>query len=165
MNAHNLITTALIVTCALSTGCQSWQGSQFALPNTTRVPPPGTGTYQLPTGYYNNATSALSPNQTMQTADLSSGLRTATGSFPTTNMPPTDLVSSANFVQASMVQTPVARAPNNQAQFSSNISPVVSASHSQFSDGSTITASGATLMSDSQAAEAPSLQWQQFGDQ
>lgn len=35
------------------TGCQSWQGG-YPLSNPARVPPPGTGTYQVPSGYYNN---------------------------------------------------------------------------------------------------------------
>lgn len=43
---------ALSTTFGLS-GCQSW--SQLGQPNGSRVPPPGTGTFQVPSNYYNGA--------------------------------------------------------------------------------------------------------------
>ncbi|GIX00046.1 MAG: hypothetical protein KatS3mg111_3378 [Pirellulaceae bacterium] len=51
-----LVTMAGLVTFA---GCQGWGGGWM---NPVRVPPPGTGTYQLPPGYYNN----VQPPQTPQ---------------------------------------------------------------------------------------------------
>ncbi|RMF42472.1 MAG: hypothetical protein D6753_07445 [Planctomycetota bacterium] len=39
-------------------GCQGWGGGWM---NPVRVPPPGTGTYQLPPGYYNNVQPAQPP--------------------------------------------------------------------------------------------------------
>ena len=47
------ISFAVGMCIASSTGCQSWQGG-YPLSNPARVPPPGTGTYQVPSGYYNN---------------------------------------------------------------------------------------------------------------
>ncbi len=42
----------------LLAGCQGWGGGWM---NPVRVPPPGTGTYQLPPGYYNNVQPAQPP--------------------------------------------------------------------------------------------------------
>jgi hypothetical protein len=39
-------------------GCQSWSQVGQGIPSGARVPPPGTGTYQVPPNYYNNATGA-----------------------------------------------------------------------------------------------------------
>ena len=35
-------------------GCQSWSQVGQGIPGGARVPPPGTGTYQVPSSYYNN---------------------------------------------------------------------------------------------------------------
>lgn len=49
----------VIATCLVMTGCQgwsgtNWQGPSLPLSSASRVPPPGTGTYQLPGSYYTN---------------------------------------------------------------------------------------------------------------
>ncbi len=47
---------AITVLCA---GCQTWNGGYPLQPN-TRIPPPGTGTYQVPANYYSGATNSVS---------------------------------------------------------------------------------------------------------
>lgn len=39
-------------------GCQSWSQVSQGIPSGSRVPPPGTGTYQVPSSYYNNGAGA-----------------------------------------------------------------------------------------------------------
>jgi hypothetical protein len=39
-------------------GCQSWSQVGQGIPSGARVPPPGTGTYSVPSSYYNNAAGA-----------------------------------------------------------------------------------------------------------
>lgn len=146
-------------------GCQSWQGANFPVTNATRVPPPGTGTYQLPNGYYNstNSTSAVSPSATTLHAGGPSTLRPAAGQFPSTGLPATNLtatnLTATNLTAAQPASShpPVAAAASaNQAAggFTASAVGVVSASHNQ----PAVPGEGST-------AEAPSLQWQQFGDQ
>lgn len=106
MNAKQLFYCALLTAITSTAGCQSWQGGSFPMQNTTRVAPPGTGTYQLPTGYYNNnSTSALTPaGQMMQASnDAASSLRTASGPLPTTNMSANNSVG--NFATSSSNST------------------------------------------------------------
>ncbi len=110
MNSNNLFSRLLIAVSLSFSGCQSWQGAAFPLPNATRVPPPGTGTYQLPSGYYNNNSTSSLPvgSPATQLAGTSSGLTPGSGMYPTTNMPAT------NLVQPHFATSPVA-SPNFQA--------------------------------------------------
>ncbi len=44
-----------LLALALSiTGCQAWSQMGQNIPTGSRVPAPGTGTYQVPSSYYNN---------------------------------------------------------------------------------------------------------------
>lgn len=154
MHAKQLFYCALLFTIATTVGCQSWQGASFPMQNATRVAPPGTGTYQLPTGYYNNnSTSALAPTgQMMQASNgAASTLRTASGPLPTTNM--TANQSVGDFSAGGVVP----------AAFQSEVSGQSTGATSNFSDASA-TGTSASL-SDVPSAEVPSLQWQQFGGQ
>ncbi len=154
MHAKQLFYCALLFTIATIAGCQSWQGASFPMQNATRVAPPGTGTYQLPTGYYNNnSTSALAPTGQMMQAsnDAASTLRTASGPLPTTNM--TANQSAGNFAASGVVP----------AAFQSEASGQPTGATSNFSDSSVAGASAS--LSDAPNAEVPSLQWQQFGGQ
>jgi len=104
MNVNQILGTAFIVAWSCLAGCQSWQGTSFPIQNATRVPPPGTGTYQLPSGYYNNtgsSTSALPNSATlMHAANPAVGLRSVTGTTPSTHMPATNLAAPSPVVAA-----------------------------------------------------------------
>ena len=186
MHAKQLFYCALLITITTTVGCQSWQGASFPMQNATRVAPPGTGTYQLPTGYYNNSTSAVAPTGQMMQAsnDAASTLRTASGPLPTTNMTADNTVgnfatSSANSTYpTSNISTgfePQANATGAfqpatsmgsgvvPAAFQSEASVGPMGSTSTFSDSSDVGASA--RLSDAPNTEAPSLQWQQFGGQ
>lgn len=162
MYAKQLFFCAVIIAIIHSVGCQTWQGASFPLQNATRVPPPGTGTYQLPTGYYNNSTSALTPaGQTMQASNgAASGLRTASGPLPTTNL--NSAFQPANALGSGVVPAAFqSEATNRPAGSASNFSD-----SSTFSDSSGGSSSGAAAsLSDAPNTEAPSLQWQQFSGQ
>ena len=138
MNAKPLLYSALIVALALTTGCQSWQGASFPMQNATRVPPPGTGTYQLPSGYYNNtSTSSATLPQAVQTMQANNA---AAGSFQAAN----NGGAGGEVVQAAFQSSPASAS-------------------AQFNDSSNGFSGGAAgNLSDAPSAESPSLQWQQF---
>lgn len=164
MHAKQLFYCALLFTITTTAGCQSWQGTSFPLQNATRVAPPGTGTYQLPTGYYNNnSTSALAPTGQMMQAsnDAASSLRTASGPLPTTNMT-TSLGPQANATEA--FQPTFSQASGVvPAAFQSEAFGQPTGSTNNFRDSSDAGASAS--LSDAPNAEVPSLQWQQFSGQ
>lgn len=146
MNVKPLLYSALIVALGYTTGCQSWQGASFPMQNATRVPPPGTGTYQLPSGYYNNTnTSSLPPaTQTMQASN------TAAGGFQSAG----NVSGNVNGGGDSSVM---------QAGFQSPPTIAAPVSTAQFGDPNGSSSSGAAArLSDAPSAETPSLQWQQF---
>ncbi len=187
-------------------GCQSWQGASFPMQNATRVPPPGTGTYQLPSGYYNNSsnTSALAPANSMMQA--TAGVN-GTGTLPATNLAAATLASplgapanssvsrstyatteltpsATTFAPVSTVTAGYSNSPTslpNDSFASIPASAVVTASAAQsaapsttpqFSQANAATSAGnSASISDGGApdesplnVEAPSLQWQQFGE-
>lgn len=114
MNATSLFRLTLVAACLNFTGCQSWQGAAFPLPNASRVPPPATGSYQLPSGYYNNsATSALPNNSpTNQFASKNSSLSSTDGRIASTNMAASNPVRS-NFSTSPMSNSNVQFAPSH----------------------------------------------------
>ncbi len=73
------ILSAISVTCLVtaSVGCQSWSQVGQGMPVGSRVPPPGTGTYNVPSSYYNGpkAGTASTAAPTSNT-----GVNSATGS-------------------------------------------------------------------------------------
>lgn len=180
MRKTNVFGTVVMVAFVGLTGCQAWPGANFPLQNATRVPPPGTGTYPVPSGYYNNnATSSFVPStQTMQ-ASNPSGLRPASGSLPTTDLAGGvvsaahgSMVSQAGFAtQSSSSSQPIG---SNEFYSAASTPPVVPAAYSEFTDPPRIespstssirsgaVAGGASAsLSDSGLQDAPSLQWQQ----
>ncbi len=161
MHTKQLFYSALLIAITHAVGCQSWQGASFPLQNSTRVPPPGTGTYQLPTGYYNNnSTSALAPTgQTMQASnDAAGALRTAAGPLPTTNM--TGGFQPANSLGNGVVPAAFqGEMSNSPAVSNANFSDSGNFSESSSSNGMT------TSFSEPSKLEAPSLQWQQGSGQ
>lgn len=102
-----------IAACSFA-GCQTWTGG-FPLSSPARVPPPGTGTYQLPPGYYKNSSTSPSDQAAQglqgqyQTASNngaanngapnngSSTFRTVSGALPTTNLGAAGGVQPASF--------------------------------------------------------------------
>ncbi len=175
MNVRSFFRLTLIAACLSFGGCQSWQGGAFPLPNTTRVPPPGTGSYQLPSGYYNNsATSAVpSKSPTNQLAGTNPSLSAATAANSTSSF---SGVSTANFTATQPSQQNASLAPAAYAQpisstdahskFTAAPLPVLSSSAISAPLASTPQSSGASVsLSDAAEAEVPSLQWQQFDGQ
>lgn len=146
MHTKHLMGAALIAVAVGLSGCQAWPGANFPVQNTTRVPPPGTGTYNLPGGYYNK-TSSLAPNSQQLQANNATGLRSGGGSLPTTTL------------------------TNNSFASANSSSPVLTAAHADFSGptgevasaGGSVRSSAAVSasLSDADANEVPSLQWQQ----
>ncbi len=168
------LTASLLGVCL--SGCQSWQSGGFPLQNTTRVPPPGTGTFQVPNAYYNNgSTSSISPNdQFNQTA--AAGLRPAVGAFPSTN-----LASGSNVIGASSFAPTASNLSSSNLSGNSSLTaaPVVTASFAQGSydqytepprieigaaaaTGSAVGNSGASNRASDLNDEVPNLQWQEF---
>lgn len=193
MNVNNLLRAAVVGAMVSSfAGCQSWQGAPFPMQNATRVPPPGTGTYQLPSGYYNNPTSALPATNSTQTAAAAPGLRPATGTFPSTGLPATNLasaslgssatnpntnghgfvasgssangsVSSASYVDSPASPAPVIAAAHVQSSATDDPSPRFTAPPASAANP---TAGGPNAgMPGAESTDVPSLQWQQFGGQ
>jgi hypothetical protein len=129
-------------------GCQAWPAANYPMQNATRVPPPGTGTYQLPSGYYNNTSSLVPAGQSQQFSDTRR-LGVATPSSPSTSF-------TAN---SSLADRPAS-------------GPVVTASHADYGDESIPTfyvgqgdsdsrsIAGASGPSPSVTSELPSLRWQ-----
>jgi hypothetical protein len=71
--ARGLLTSLLLgLSLPLLTGCQTW--SAFGFGNPSRVPPPATGTYQPPVGYYNNSSPAGSTPVSSTVPGMSDGL-------------------------------------------------------------------------------------------
>ncbi len=169
MHAKQLFYCTLFVAISTTVGCQSWQGVGFPMQNATRVAPPGTGTYQLPTGYYNNNTSALAPaGQMMQASNGAAGaLRTASGPLPTTNTTANNSVGSfATSSSNSMGSGVVPAAFQSEVSGRPTGSTTTFSDSSNFSDSNSGGSGGASAsLSDAPNSEAPSLQWQQFGGQ
>lgn len=147
MNAKPLLLCATLVVMAQTSGCQSWQGASFPMQNATRVPPPGTGTYQMPSGYYNNSSVSSQPaaslpqaSQTMQANNAAAGSPQAANS------------AGGEVVQAAFQSTQ----PSASAVAGSPAAAKFNASSNGFSSGA------AANLSDTPSAETPSLQWQQF---
>ncbi len=161
MHGNRLFYCTLLTVFTATVGCQSWQGGGFPVQNATRVPPPGTGTYQLPTGYYNNtnaSTSALAPaGRTLQASnDAASSLRTASGPLPTTNLTANNSSANNSFQPGNPLAGGVV-----PAAFQSEAPDQSMGSPASFSDSRSGGASAS--LSDTPSTEAPSLQWQQFG--
>ncbi len=133
-----VLSFAVCVGLSLAIGCQTWSG--FGLGNPSRVPPPATGTYQPPVGYYNN-NSAVSDNSAgvgvvaPNAAGLPATSLTAAAAPDSLGMPtslPGTQIQSAAY-------TGVATTPNSTA--------------------ATLPASAS--LSDAAELEQPSLKWQQ----
>jgi len=93
--SYGLVCLAL----ALS-GCQSWSQMTQNMPSAARVPPPGTGTYQVPSSYYSNQ--GAKTNATTSTATGAAAVRAASATSPTSSTP--NNVSTAVWQQPSVNQ-------------------------------------------------------------
>lgn len=156
MNAKPLIYSALIVAMVHGTGCQSWQGASFPMQNATRVPPPGTGTYALPSGYYNNTdTSSLSPT-TVLPGTLTPGTLAPATQTMQANAHAAGSYQSANDATGGVVQ----------AAFSSPPVQAQAVTDSHFIDADNAHGDGAISgLNDAPATETSNLQWQQSDGQ
>lgn len=175
MNVRTFFDWTLIAACLSFSGCQSWQGAAFPLPNTTRVPPPGTGSYQLPNGYYNNSATSAIPNKssTNQLAGTNPSLNATTAP---SSLSAFSGVSTANFAASQESQQKSSLAPaayvqpipstDAHSRYTAASSPVISSSAISAPLASPPQNSGASVsLSDAAEAEVPSLQWQQFDGQ
>lgn len=137
--------------CSLSfTGCQSWYSGGYPFNNPSRVPPPGTGTYQLSSGYYNNPGAThgqLSGNPAMPAGRVSGNPGFAASSR-----------NSLDTVQPNVVQ-PNAVRPASFAQSTPGFSPS-SGAVSTAGESHAFPSPASTSISDSPGAGPPSLQWQ-----
>lgn len=139
-------------------GCHSWQAAGFPMQNATRVPPPGTGTYHLPNGYYNNSgsTSSLAPQNPPLQA-VAGGMRPASGSMPTTNLyNTTPAVSTASF-SAPTTGSPASMSTSTASSVPPTASaPTAAVPNQQFTE---LPQGDVPTTTDN---ELPNLQWQQF---
>ena len=147
-----LFSTATVLLLA---GCQTWGPSTFPLQNASRVPPPGTGSYQAPNGYYGNQ--APPTGQTMMPSTSAASF--AGGQLPATNLS----TQNGNSVVAAQYT-----APNEQGAWDNTVSSAsFSSANPDFQSSSNLpstgpTSSGSVNFSDHDVSlEAPSLQWQQ----
>lgn len=106
-------------------GCQSWSQLGQTMPTGSRVPPPGTGTFQVPSSYYNSSNGAAGkvgsqssmPSNTVQTASttgvspLPSTAQSANGGRPNNQLvgnsfgsPPGAVVTTADWQPPSINQ-------------------------------------------------------------
>lgn len=75
----NIIRVCVLLGLGAIVGCQGGIGGGFPLQNATRVPPPGTGTFQTSQQYYNNTSATTppanryAPNQVMTASTQPSG--------------------------------------------------------------------------------------------
>lgn len=116
MNATSLFNLTLVSACLSFTGCQSWQGAAFPLPNASRVPPPATGSYQLPSGYYNNSATSALPNVSPanQFAGNGTSLSSTDGRIASANVDASNPVRS-NFSTSNFSTSPIS---SSNVQFS-----------------------------------------------
>ena len=154
----SVVALAVVSLC----GCQSWSPGGFPLQNMSRVPPPGTGTYQLPNGYYNNNTSATTPSGQVMTAGATGGLRPAQGALPTTNL----AASQGNAqVQTAQFTAPAGNSPQFTGSSNSGGPTSIETPASGFptnryqSGGSASSSAASASFSDSEEAAAD-LKWQ-----
>lgn len=151
MRTTLLVRLAVLAVGASLCGCASWQATPLPIPNATRVPPPGTGTYQLPKDYFNNSTSALPQAATSLHASQSplgtQAMPVATSAAAGSRL--TDMAAANNSPPASVGQ--FTDAPTSTVVTASATEPVQAAASGRLTDA------GST--------EPPSLQWQQYGGQ
>jgi hypothetical protein len=177
---------ALAAGCLLFCGCQSWSGGALNMQNATRVPPPGTGTYQLPPGYYNNTSAATSNSQVMQASNTNSWqsagatlpstslaassqvsssqasnpINRYTSTGPSNNVVLPNAVTSASFDQVSGGSTGAVSANwSEPAMIPTQVTPAASSIDPGFGQANAVSAE--VSFSDSSAVESPNLQWQQ----
>lgn len=126
------------VLAAISTsGCQSWGTTAFPMNNISRVSPPGTGTYPVPNGYYNQTSSLGNAPPGMTASHSNTQLPPVQGGLPTTSLAaqgadlrgvlPAQFTSSPTGSQAGQFQPPsgAAQPPAgvSTAQFTSQVAP------------------------------------------
>lgn len=168
-------------------GCQSWNAGGFPLDNMSRVPPPGTGTYQLPGGYYNGGTTGqVSSNvdagfeaATFASANNPAGVSFA-GAMPATSLSataggyvPMNAVQPAGFAapanqgsapaQSFVPQQPSTMVPSSFAP--PTMPPAQIPANPQFAPSPSSPrpipgSNSATGFTDSDFSDPPSLQWQ-----
>ncbi len=116
---------AMTMFVAVLTGCQNWSNLSGGLYNPTRVPPPGTGSIQPQTGYYNNSNSTTPPNQAKAPSTspsvsnfrpVNSG-RAADDPAPSPNLNARSPIAQASFESPNRPST--SRQPTNEASISS----------------------------------------------
>ena len=120
--------TRMLVVAMLGTvltGCQNWSNLSGGLYNPTRVPPPGTGSIQPQTGYYNNSGSTTPPSQakvpstsgSVSTFRPASAGRFAEDPAPSPNLNTSNPVAQASFQSTNRPST--SREPTKPASVSS----------------------------------------------
>lgn len=166
---RSLVTCSLVaLSLTAMCGCQTWSTGGYPLQNVSRVPPPGTGTYQLPNGYYNNNTTAVAPNGQVMTASTNTGgLRPASGGLPTTTL--AGFSASQNQVQPAQFTQPPSASQFGPASMSSgqNVNQVIPASgtamnnvHDAAYQSQSMSDAASTGLSES-LPDTSDLQWQQ----
>lgn len=180
MNRLQAASCGVVCVALALSGCQSWSQMSQSMPTASRVPPPGTGTYQVPSSYYNNQ--GAKTNTTTSTTNPQGNVRTASASAPASGMPGN--VSTAAWTQPTVDQmrsditNSTTAAINNlgtqanqaiqsgttqaNAAIQKLAAPVNNWAAGNPASSSFPTTSAATgSLSDGAAAPTPSLNWQQ----
>ena len=132
------------------TGCQAWYGGGYPLQSNSRVPPPGTGSFQVPSTYYNNAGGSVS--QVVQGVPTNSVAASAMNAPQASQgMAATNMTQALPSTSQNARGFPVANPMNNAVQPAGYVAP---------SAGGQMPASGSASINFSDTNEAPSLNWQ-----
>jgi len=112
--------SAAVAAIGLS-GCQSWGPNAFPMNSMSRVSPPGTGTYTVPNGYYNQTSSLGNAPPGMTASQGNPQLTPIQGGLPTTSLAnngpngggvvPAQFTSNSAALQSGQFQPPTATQP------------------------------------------------------
>ena len=94
----------------LFVGCHSWSGGAYPFQSTSRVPPPATGSYQVPSSYYNNTGGNVSQVYQGSAPVAANPASAANGSLPAENGF-TNTVQPAGYSATAGGMPPVTAAP------------------------------------------------------
>jgi hypothetical protein len=174
-----MVMSGCLLACLMSglSGCQSWSQVGQGVPGGSRVAPPGTGTYQVPSSYYNNGSKtgainttsspAASVAATTPTATTPSSMRTASQPLPTTGAtgataanwqtPTVDQMRSGINNTASAVFNDAGNRANQVVQASTSRA---AAAVDRYTDPTGQAPSATRSLNDNEPAGEPQLDWQ-----
>ena len=150
----NSLRLLIVFAVSLACGCQTWS-SGMPMQSMSRVPPPGTGTYSPPNGYY-NSTSSYDPQSAAPTMMTASSSSSVPGAPPVTTLTTGFQQSNGNFGAVQPAQFTSGSNTGSVAN-ASQFTPVQA---QQFTDSHDDGATSTSFSDDESYQDAPNLQWQ-----